>query len=78
MPALSQKVVNTTTWGASSNTSATITDPYVRANSAILFWVTGATPAAGVSWSVNISNGSFYFVSSDAENTALPVSYVIL
>lgn len=77
LPPLSQKQINTTTWGTTGNTSSTITDEYVHSNSAILHWVTGATAAAG-HWTVTVNNGSFSFTSSDSENSALPISYIVL
>ncbi len=70
--------MNTITWGAASSTSATVTDEYVHANSAILWWITGTVPAAGSSWAITIAQGSFFWTSTDAENTALTISYIIL
>lgn len=78
LPPLSQKQVNTTTWGANSSTSATITDEYCHTNSVPLVWVTGTTPRAGSGWSFSVSNGSFFITSTDSENTALAISYILL
>lgn len=78
LPPLSVKQVNTITWGANSNTSSTVTDEYVHTNSAIYWWVTGVTPAAGSSWAITVSQGSFFWTSTDSENTALTISYIVL
>ena len=76
LPPLAYKIINTTTWGGTPNT-ATIADATVSENSAILIWVTGTTPPVG-RWSYNITQSQIVITSSDAENTALPISYIVL
>lgn len=75
LPPLSQKQVNTFTWGTGGNT-VTITDPYVHLNSQVDCWVTGTVPQAG-QWAITVANGSFTLTSSDSESTTLPVSYIV-
>ncbi len=76
LPPLSQKVINTTTWGAVANT-CTISDEYINGNSVVLAYVTGTTPAAG-RWSYTITQDSCVITSTDAESSTLPISYIIL
>jgi hypothetical protein len=76
LPPLSQKVINTTTWGSTANT-CTITDEYIHPNSVVLAYSTGATPQNG-RWSFTITQGQVVIKSTDAENSALPVSYIVL
>lgn len=76
LPPLSQKQVNSTTWGAGGNT-LTITDEYIHPNSVVIAFVTGATAAAG-RWSYAVTQGQVVITSSDAESSTLPVSYIIL
>lgn len=76
LPPLSQKVINTTTWGSTANT-CTITDEYIHPNSVVIAYVTGTTPQAG-RWSYTVSQGSVAIKSSDSESSTLPVSYIIL
>lgn len=75
LPPLSQKVINTGTWGASSNTCV-ITDEYIHPNSQVEIWVTGTTPAAG-SWSYTYAQGSVTITSSSVETSTLPLAYYI-
>jgi hypothetical protein len=75
LPPLSQKQINTTTWGGSPN-STTITDPYIEANSQVDTWVTGSTPQNG-QWSYTITNGQCVITSSASETSTLPIAYVI-
>lgn len=75
LPPLSQKQINTTTWGAGGNTT-TITDEYIHPNSQIDAWVTGSVPQAG-QWAYAVTQGQVVITSSDAENSTLPISYVI-
>ena len=75
LPPLSQKQINTFLWGNGGN-SVTITDPYVRTNSQVDWWVTGTVPMAG-QWAIQVNNGSFTLTSSDSESSTLPVSYII-
>lgn len=77
LPPLSLKTVNTTTWGSVANT-CTITDAYIHANSAVLIWVTGTTPANGTSWSQTVTQGQVVITSTDAESSTLPISYIVL
>ncbi len=77
LPPLSQKVINTGTWGAGGNT-CTITDEYIHPNSVIIVWVTGATPAAGTNWSQTVTQGQVVLTSTDPESSTLPLSYVVL
>lgn len=76
LPPLSVKVINAGTWGGSA-TTCVITDEYIHANSIVLAWVTGTTPAAG-RWSYTMSQGSATITSTDSESSTLPVSYIIL
>lgn len=75
LPPLSQKVVNTTTWGAGA-TTVTITDEYCHTNSQPDVWVTGTVPAAG-QWSYQVNQGNFVITSSSSESSTLPISYVL-
>jgi hypothetical protein len=77
LPPLSQKVVNTTTWGAGGNTT-TITDEYIHPNSVVIVWVTGTVPATGTNWAMNITQGQVVLTSTDAESSTLALSYVVL
>ena len=76
LPPLSQKTLNTTTWGSTANT-CTITDEYIHPNSVVIAYVTGTTPANG-RWSYTVSQGSVAITSSDAESSTLPVSYIVI
>lgn len=76
LPPLAMKTINTTTWGATANT-CTITDEYIHPNSVVLAFVTGTSPAAG-RWSYTVSQGSVAITSTDAEQSTLPVSYIVL
>ena len=60
-PALSQKQLNTGTWGANSNTCV-ITDSKIHSNSQVHVQVTGTTPAAGL-WAYTVANGSLTITS---------------
>lgn len=75
-PALSQKQINTGTWGAGGNTCV-ITDGKIHANSDVHVWVTGTTPAAGTSWAKTIVNGSCTLTSTDGETSGLTLAYVV-
>lgn len=74
-PALSQKQLNIGTWGGGGNTCV-ITDGKIHLNSDVNVKVTGTTPAAGL-WSYVTGNGTLTITSSDSENSALPISYVV-
>lgn len=74
-PALSQKQLNTGTWGSNTNTCL-ITDSKIHPNSQVHVQVTGTVPAAGL-WAYTIAKGSLTITSSDSENTALTLSYVV-
>lgn len=76
LPPLSAKQVNTGTWGANSNTCL-ITDAYIHANSAVMVWVTGTTPSAGI-WSYTAAQGTLTITSSDSESSTLPIAYIVL
>lgn len=76
LPPFSGKTLSTTTWGAVANTM-TITDEYIHPNSVVLAYVTGTTPAAG-RWSYTVTQGVCAITSTDAENSTLAVSYIIL
>jgi len=76
LPPLALKTLNTTTWGSTANT-CTITDEYIHPNSVIIAFVTGTTPAIG-RWSYTVSQGSVAITSSDAENSTLPISYIVI
>lgn len=75
LPPLSQKQINTGTWGGVGNTCV-ITDPYIRANSQVVVQVTGTTPPAGF-WSYTVANGTLTITSSDSESSNLTLSYVV-
>lgn len=75
LPPLSQKTVNTGTWGAGGNT-LTITDEYIHPNSQVDIWVTGAVPQAG-QWAQAVTEGQVVITSSDAESSTLPIAYVV-
>lgn len=77
LPPFALKTINTTTWGLNGNTSAVVVDEYCHPNSMIFWHVYGTTPQSGF-WSLQKSQGSFYFVSSDSENTALTIAYIII
>lgn len=74
-PALSQKQINTGTWGANSNTCV-ISDGKIHSNSQVLVQVTGTIPANG-NWSYTVANGSLTITSSDSESSTLALSYVV-
>lgn len=76
LPPLALKTINTTTWGAVANT-CTITDPYIHTNSWIDIQVSGSTPQAG-RWSTTVTQGQIVITSTDAENSTLPITYIIL
>lgn len=75
LPPLSQKVINTTTWGA-GGTTCTITDEYIHPNSDVDVKVTGSTPPAGF-WSFTTNQGSITITSSQSEGSTLALSYVV-
>lgn len=75
LPPLSQKQVNTFTWGSGGNT-AVVADPYFRTNSVPNFWITGTTPQSG-QWSFAVVFGQCTITSSSSENSTLTVSYTI-
>lgn len=77
LPPLSQKVLNTTTWGSGGNT-CTITDEYIHTNSVVIIQVTGSTPAAGTNWTQTVTQGQVVLTSTDAESSSLPISYIVL
>lgn len=77
LPPFSQKVINTTTWGTGGNT-CTISDEYINSNSVVIAYVTGSTPANGTNWSYTVTQDQVVITSTDAENSALPISYIIL
>lgn len=74
-PGLSQKQLNTGTWGSGGNTCV-ITDGKIKLNSDVHVTVTGTTPAAGT-WAQVSGNGILTITSSNSENAALPLSYVV-
>ncbi len=74
-PELSQKQLNTGTWGGGGNTCV-ITDSKIHPNSDVRVIVTGVTAAAG-QWSYVVANGSVTITSSDSESSTLPLSYVV-
>ena len=74
-PALKEKQINTTTWGAGGTTS-TITDSYISANSQVDLWVTGSTPQTG-NWALAITPGQCVITSSASESPTLAISYLI-
>lgn len=76
LPGALYKTKATTTWGANGNT-CTITDPKITPSSRVLVQVTGTTPASG-QWSQTENSGSVTITSSDSENTALTLAYIIL
>ncbi len=77
LPPLAQKQINTTTWGSGNgNNTVIITDEYIHANSQVDAWVTGSVPQAG-QWAYTVTQGQVTITSSDAENSTLPISYVV-
>lgn len=76
LPPLSQKQINTGTWGATAN-SCTIADEYIHPNSVIHAYVTGGTAPAG-RWSYTVTQGQVVITSSDSESSTLPISYIVL
>lgn len=76
LPPFSQKQINTGTWGSVANTCL-ITDEYIHPNSMVLVQVTGTTPSAG-NWSFTIAQGTCTITSTDAENSALTMSYIVI
>lgn len=74
-PGLSQKQINTGTWGANSNTCV-ITDSKIHPNSQVVVQVTGTTPPNGI-WAYTVAQGSLTITSSDSESSTLPLSYVV-
>ena len=76
LPPLANKTINTTTWGSTAN-STTITDEYIHPNSQVDAWVTGTTPANG-QWSYVVTQGQCIIYSSNPENSALPISYIVM
>ena len=76
LPSFRNKQLNTTTWGAGGNT-CTISDPYIFANSLVDAYVTGATPAKG-NWAFTVTEGQVVITSTDSENSALPITYIVL
>lgn len=76
LPPLALKVANTGTWGANSNTCV-ITDPYIKANSAVIVYVTGTSAQAAGNWSYVVAAGSVTITSSDAESSTLPLAYYV-
>lgn len=75
LPPLSQKQLNTGTWGGGGNTCL-ITDGKIKVNSQVVVQVMGTTPAAG-HWSYVTANATLTITSSNSENSALPLSYVV-
>lgn len=76
LPPLSQKQINTGTWGGVGNTCL-ITDPYIHPNSVLHVYATGTTPPSGI-WSITVAQGTATITSSDGESSTLPLAYVIL
>lgn len=76
LPPLSQKVINTGTWGANSNTCL-ITDAYIHPNSWVEVQATGTTPPMG-NWSYTVAQGTLTITSTDAESSTLTISYIVL
>jgi hypothetical protein len=70
------KAPATVSWGSTANT-CTITDPKCSPNSFLCVNVVGTTPAAG-RWSVQSLAGSIVITSSDPENSALTLEYILL
>lgn len=75
LPPLSQKQVNTGTWGANSNTCL-ITDEYIHSNSDVHVWVTGTTPAVG-NWAITMAQGTATITSTDPESSTLTLAYIV-
>ena len=77
LPPLSQKQINTGTWGAGGNTCV-ITDAYIHPNSCVIVWVTGLVPATGTNWSKVVGQGTVTLTSTDGESSTLPLAYIVL
>jgi hypothetical protein len=75
LPPLSQKKINTFTWGNGGN-SVTIIDEYIHPNSQVDAWVTGSVPQQG-QWAYAVTQGQVVITSSSSESSTLPVSYVV-
>ena len=74
VPGFAQKQLNTTTWGASAN-ACTIVDGNIHINSMV--FVQPATAPAGF-WSYVVTQGQVVITSSDSENSALALTYIVL
>lgn len=76
LPPLSQKQLNTGTWGANSNTCV-ITDPYIHPGSYVDVQVTGTVPAIG-NWAYTTAQGTLTITSTDSESSTLAMTYIVL
>lgn len=75
-PALSQKQLNTGTWGSGGNTCV-ITDGKIHTNSDVRIVPTGTVAPAGI-WVQSLpAEGTITVTSSDSENSALTLQYVV-
>lgn len=77
LPPLKVKQLNTTTWGAGGNT-CTIKDSYISPNSFIDCYVTGSSLQQAGQWSFTVTAGQVVITSSSSENSALPLTYIVI
>lgn len=77
LPPLSQKQINTGTWGSGGNTCV-ITDATIHLNSFVLVQVLSTVAQAAGEWSYVYAEGSLTITSSDSENSSLSMAYICL
>jgi len=75
LPPLTNKTVNTGTWGT-TGTTCTIADEYINSNSVVLAYATGGAPAGA--WGYTVTQDQVVITSSATESGTLPIAYVIL
>lgn len=73
-PAFLNVTTPSTTWGASPNT-CTITDASIHPTSNVLVTPTGIIPAGF--WKFAITQGQLVITSSDSENSAQGINYIV-
>lgn len=70
------KIPTAITWGA-GGTSLTITDANIHPNSQVELWATGSSVQPAGNWSYTYNQGSCVITSSNSENSAMTLNYVI-
>lgn len=73
-PAFLNVTTPTTTWGATPNT-CTILDASIHPSSNVLVTPTGTIPAGF--WKYAVTQGQLVITSSDSENSAQGISYIV-